>query len=137
MENISFVRNGKEFEPTKNELKIVLNDYAKKIGELETKLAEFEDFMEEQGFEDLSTFRMAISLNQLMNKAGVEHFKENQELKARWEKLKDFIVSELREAEKTGTECDDEYDYFYLVGTAVEFYKSLLKTMRELEEGND
>lgn len=101
------------------------------------KLGEFEDFMEEQGFEDLKTFRMAISLNQLMNKAGVEHFKENQELKARWEKLKDFIVRELREAEKTGTECDDEYDYFYLIGTAVDFYKSLLKKMRELEENND
>lgn len=55
------------------------------------RLAEFEDFMEEQGFEDLNTFRTAIKLNQLMNKAGVEHFKENQELKARWEKLKDFI----------------------------------------------
>ena len=101
------------------------------------RLAEFEDFMEEQGFEDLGTFRTAIKLNQLMNKAGVEHFKENQALKVRWEKLKDFIVRELREAEKTGTECDDEYDYFYLVGTAVDFYKSLLKTMRELEENND
>ena len=109
MENISFLRNGKEFEPTKNELKIVLNDYAKKIGELETKLAEFEDFMEEKGFESLeelkdsyetikksqaSTHSALMTINEEL--VGTRQFiikqtKENQALKSRWEKLKKFV----------------------------------------------
>lgn len=88
------------------------------ISELADKLGEFEDFMEEQGFEDLDTFRTAIKLNQLMNKAGVEHFKENQALKARWEKLREYIFSTKP-----------------LVGKSVCFLKeTLLGKMQELEE---
>ena len=52
MKNISFLRNGKEFKPTKKQLKIVLDDYALML---------------------------------------VKKMKENQALKTRWEKLKDFI----------------------------------------------
>lgn len=84
------------------------------------RLAEFEDFMEAQGFEDLYTFRMAINLNQLMNKAGIEHFKENQALKARWEKLKDFI----------DTFKEHNIDEANLAW-------NILDKMKELEEQND
>ena len=52
MKNIKFLRNGKEFKPTKRQLKIILDDYA---------------FM-------------------LIKKT-----KENQALKDRWEKLKEFV----------------------------------------------
>lgn len=38
MNNLTFMRNGKEFEPTKNELKIVLDDYAKRNNDLEEEL---------------------------------------------------------------------------------------------------
>ena len=68
------------------------------ISELADKLGEFEDFMEEQGFEDLDTFRTAINLNQLMNRAGIEYFKENQALK---DKIQELELAELiRKKEK-------------------------------------
>ncbi|MBQ7798061.1 MAG: hypothetical protein IJ371_02955 [Clostridia bacterium] len=38
MENISFMRNGKEFEPTKDELKRVLDDYAERLALTEKAL---------------------------------------------------------------------------------------------------
>lgn len=93
------------------------NPSLEKADELYYKLAEFEDFMEEQGFEDLDAFRMAIKLNQLMNKAGVEHFKENQALKARWEKLKEYTKQEA------------EVDY-----QCCHFGQDILEKMKKLEE---
>ena len=38
MKNISFIRKGKEFEPTKEELKKVLDDYAEKLALTEKAL---------------------------------------------------------------------------------------------------
>ena len=38
MKNISFIRNGKEFEPTKDELKRVLDDYAERLALTEKAL---------------------------------------------------------------------------------------------------
>ena len=38
MKNISFMRNGKEFKPTKAELERVLDDYAERLGILEKAL---------------------------------------------------------------------------------------------------
>lgn len=42
MKNVRFSRNGVEFEPTKQELKIVLDDFAKQIGEKDKRIAEVE-----------------------------------------------------------------------------------------------
>ena len=42
MKNVSFRRNGVEFEPTKQELKIVLDDYAKQLGERDKRIADLE-----------------------------------------------------------------------------------------------
>ncbi len=42
MKNVSFRRNGVEFEPTKQELKIVLDDYAKQLGERDKKISKLE-----------------------------------------------------------------------------------------------
>ena len=94
MKNISFVRNGKEFEPTKNELKIVLNDYAKKIGELETKLAQFEDFIEEQGFEGLEELK--YSYDTIKKSQASTHFALmtiNEELVG----TRQFIIKQIKE----------------------------------------
>ena len=43
MKNVRFHRNGIEFEPTKQELKIVLDDYAKQLGEKDKRIAELEN----------------------------------------------------------------------------------------------
>lgn len=42
MKNVSFRRNGVEFEPTKQELKIVLDDYAKRLCERDKRIADLE-----------------------------------------------------------------------------------------------
>lgn len=38
MKNVRFSRNGVEFEPTKQELKIVLDDFAKQLGEKDKRI---------------------------------------------------------------------------------------------------
>ena len=43
MKNVSFRRNGVEFEPTKQELKIVLDDFAKRLADLEKELQDWQD----------------------------------------------------------------------------------------------
>ena len=66
------------------------------------KLGKFEDFMEEQGFESLEELK--VNIEYLKDKVETEKFnyeqlhkfknqlqQENQALKERWEKLKDFI----------------------------------------------
>ena len=42
MKDVRFSRNGIEFEPTKQELKIVLDDYAKQLGEKDKRIASLE-----------------------------------------------------------------------------------------------
>lgn len=42
MKNVRFSRNGVEFEPTKQELKIVLDDFAKQLGERDKRIADLE-----------------------------------------------------------------------------------------------
>lgn len=72
------------------------------ISELADKLGEFEDFMEEQEFESLEELK--INIEYLKDKIEADKFnygqlhkfknhlqQENQALKDRWEKLKDFI----------------------------------------------
>ena len=77
------------------------------------KLTDFEDFMEEQGFEDLETFKIAIKLMQSMNSVGVKYCAENQVLKDRWEKLKEWVIKEnshagFFEEQKIQTLCEVE-----------------------------
>lgn len=47
MKNVRFSRNGVEFEPTKQELKIVLDDFAKQLGERDKRIADLERQLEE------------------------------------------------------------------------------------------
>lgn len=73
--------------------------HIKITGEPIDKLAEFEDFMEEQGFEDLEDLERYISQS---IKAGLiinKQRQENQELKERWQKLKEFIKKLSSETE--------------------------------------
>lgn len=46
MKNVRFSRNGVDFEPTKQELKIVLDDYAKQLGENDKRIKVLEKALE-------------------------------------------------------------------------------------------
>ena len=56
------------------------------------KLAEFEDFMEEQGFEDLESFKWALNFMKDLNKVGAKTLIENQTFQDRWQKLKEWAL---------------------------------------------
>lgn len=59
------------------------------------KLVEFEDFMEEQGFESLEKLKEFIELQEtnirFYSRISEENSNKNQALKDRWQKLKEFI----------------------------------------------
>jgi hypothetical protein len=74
MKNLSFRRNGKEFEPTKYELKKVLDDYAERlaIAEKALQIAIFElDFYKNHSqTTDSETYERIIKLrNEILVKA--------------------------------------------------------------------
>lgn len=88
------------------------------------KLAKFEDFMEELGFEDLEDLERYISQS---IKAGLiinKKRQENQELKDRWQKLKEFIVKEQGYASMYQEE-------------RIEALDDVKDKMQELEDGKD
>lgn len=83
------------------------NPSLEKADEIYYKLAEFEDFMEEQGFESLEELK--INTEYLKDKIKTDKFnyeqlhkfknhlqEENQALKDRWEKLKDYVKEERK-----------------------------------------
>lgn len=78
------------------------------------KLAEFEDFMEEQGFERLEDLQTHINKinkyelgirKQFVKEINEEDFfdmkDENQALKDRWQKLKEWLISTLEEKQNS------------------------------------
>ena len=113
--------------------KIDLNQFSEKAKErltkeffdrvkLYNKLCEFEDFIEEMGFEDLETFRMGIKLMQSMNSVGVKQFAEMQLLKQRWTTLRKWIVKQQGYMSMTQEERFKAFD-------------DILEKMHELEYG--
>ena len=100
------------------------------------ELSLFEDFMEEQGFESLedlkdsyetikksqaSTHSTLMTINEQL--VGTRQFiikqtKENQSLKDRWEKLKEYIIKEINKEGDSDFACAEE---------------DILDKMRELE----
>ena len=99
------------------------------------KLAEFEDFMEEQGFESLEEVKRQCDLvvdvlamdseNHQLNLANTKLGEENQALKDRWAKLKRYML-----IEKDWGLDENFIDYSYAI-------ELVLKKMQELEkEGN-
>lgn len=84
------------------------------------KLAEFEDFMEEVGAESLNELETCI----------VDLKQENQELKDRWQKLKEILIKS-RDINKDNINCTT------LIGVlgAEAFSELLLREMEELEKG--
>ncbi len=63
-----------------------------KIDDVYFKLAEFEDFMEEEGFEDLESFKWTLNFMKDLNKVGAKTLIENQALQDRWQKLKEWAL---------------------------------------------
>lgn len=95
---------------------------------IENKLGKFEDFMEEQGFEDLQDLEryieQSIKASELLDKK----MKENQALKDRWEVLKDFIEEHLQyDKEELSTEKNLP-NRFYIMAEEM-----ILDKMKELE----
>lgn len=103
--------------------------------------AEFEDFMEEQGFEDLEELK--INTEYLKDKIKTDKFnykqlhkfknhlqQENEELKVRWEKLKEYIEKSI--------EADNKYLKSFPNNMNFENYRTtkrvILDTMKELEK---
>lgn len=88
---------------------------------IQTKLGEFEDFMEEQGFESLGDLKNTVSnIEKLMLIAAktTNLKEENQSLKDRWEKLKEYIIKEINKEGDGDFACAEE---------------DILDKMRELE----
>lgn len=75
MKNISFMRNGKEFEPTKNELKQVLDDYAGKLAitqkalELACERVKYFEEMQdnEMGFTEMFGYTSQYDLQEIID----------------------------------------------------------------------
>lgn len=97
------------------------NPSLEKADEIYYKLAEFEDFMEEQGFESLGELKECIEIQEtnirFYSRISEENSNKNQALKARWEKLKEY----------TKQEAEVDYQCCY-------FGQDILEKMQELEE---
>ena len=112
------------------------------IGKVYNKLCEFEDFMEEQGFESLEIVKKQCDLsvdvlamdseNSELKIANEKLWQENQDLKDRWEKLKEILIKS-RDINKDNINCTT------LIGLlgAEAFSELLLREMEELEKGGN
>ena len=143
-------------------------DFAKAddTNKLLNKLGQFEDFMEEQGFESLEELKKALCrqfeireapfrygqeingvffsneqimvLNQFteFSESWLAKYKnseaENQALKDRWEKLKEYVADNLEITQVCQDPIEQE-EYWCLIG-AENCYKNLQEKIQELEE---
>ena len=109
---------------------------------IQTKLGEFEDFMEEQGVESLEELK--INIEYLKDKIKTDKFnyeqlhkfknhlqQENLSLKDRWEKLKEYVADNIEITQVCQDPIEQE-EYWCLIG-AENCYKNLQEKMRELE----
>lgn len=110
------------------------NPSLEKADEIYYKLAEFEDFMEEQGFESLVELKECIEIQEtnirFYSRISEENSNKNQALKARWEKLKEYIDKSI--------EADNKYLKSFPNNMNFENYRTtkrvILETMKELEK---
>jgi predicted Zn-dependent peptidase len=103
------------------------------------KLAEFEDFMEEQGFESLEEIKRQCDLvvdvlamdseNHQLKLAKTKLGDENQALKDRWQKLKSHIEKERNTNSNISLSCSD-----CMYSNAEMFCEELLEKIQELEK---
>ena len=133
----------------------------KRLPEIIDKLAEFEDFMEENGFKSLEELQKVIGFIRFSDgrdeKTGKEvHFQEfiryadaykdrvkaykelynkNRALKNRWQKLKEYIDDEL-ELIETIKDPIEQYEYWCLEG-AERTHKLIKDKMQEIENFGD
>lgn len=101
------------------------------VGNVIDRLAEFEDFMEEQGFESLEKLKEFIELQEtnirFYSRVSEENSNKNQALKYRWKKLKKLLEKDMEHNQK-------EYDESFI--TAFQHYSAtenwVLDRMEEL-----
>jgi len=65
------------------------------------RLAEFEDFIEEQGFEDLEDLKRYIELSIKSSEIIAKKRQEIRVLKDMWGKLKEWLTSTIKEKQKS------------------------------------
>ena len=88
------------------------------------KLGAFEDFIEEQGFEDLEELKRYIEQSFKASELILKKKQENQALKDRWEKLKKWV-------DESGCFLDDGS----FSGDVVISIYAILDKIQELEQG--
>lgn len=84
------------------------------------KLGKFEDFMEEMGFESIEQMKYIFTMN--LNNL-TETMKENQALKDRWEKLKEYVNDYINSMNYTANYSQ------------IETLKGVLNIIQKLEKG--
>lgn len=90
------------------------------------KLAEFEDFMEQEEFTSIEDLKAYIKLQ---SKGSKDLIQENQALKDRWQKLKEHIEKERNTNSNICLNCSD-----CMYSNAEMFCEELLEKMEELEK---
>lgn len=94
-----------------------------KIEEVYDKLANFEDFMEEQNIKDLELLKSIIDL-------GKKDRQTMQKYVVMWDKLKEFVIGEAKlDLENFNLTKNYMYDSFYVSD------QTILDKMKELEKG--
>ena len=102
------------------------NPSLEKIDNVYYKLAEFEDFMEEQGFESLEQLKEKVDFRKRIDTAPIEKaFREKQKIQDRWNNLKEWIKEQSNPINNLVI-SDDETKYLYM--------SDILDLMQELEK---
>ena len=101
------------------------------MGKAIDKLAEFEDFMEEQDFESLQLLKATLKMKTQSIKGFEKLCQENQALKDRWDKLKEWAKNSTEVLlysidDKPAKLGNKKYNYFER--------KQVLNKIQELEQ---
>lgn len=96
------------------------------------KVVEFEDFMEEQGFESLELLKATLKMKTQSIKGFEKLKQENQALKDRWNKLKEYIEKEINNDSHFFNQSNESIYAHYIVAE-----QQVLDFMEKLEKGND
>lgn len=88
------------------------------------KLAEFEDFMEEQGFEDLEDLKRYMEQSFKVAEILTKVRKEKQALKSRWQELKEWVNTRYSDYRFEG----------HIVSPQTQELDAITNKMQELEQ---
>ena len=108
-------------------------EYIEKV-KLNNKLAEFEDFIEENGFESLEDLQRYIELSIRTSGIVAKKRQEIRTFKDRWQKLKEFLEINLTYNENIIKEARLETDYYIKGCARYDAINKVLNEMKKLEK---